>query len=53
MVAERLGVDMERAFTMLRNHARNHNLLLSDVARNVINGTLSASALDLPSSQPS
>ncbi|HEX6424368.1 MAG TPA: GAF and ANTAR domain-containing protein, partial [Acidimicrobiales bacterium] len=28
MVAERAGVDMERAFARLRGHARNHNLLL-------------------------
>jgi GAF domain-containing protein len=51
MVAERLGLNMEQAFSTLRNHARNHNLLLVDVARNVINGTLGAAALDpLPSS---
>ncbi|MEP6659130.1 MAG: GAF and ANTAR domain-containing protein [Acidimicrobiales bacterium] len=47
MVAERLGLDMTHAFSALRNHARNHNLLLVDVARDVINGVLSASALDL------
>ena len=45
MVAERSGFDMQRAFSTLRNHARNHNLRLSDVARDVINGTLSAAAL--------
>jgi transcriptional regulator with GAF, ATPase, and Fis domain len=45
MLAERLGVDMERAFSTLRNHARDHNLLLIDVARDVIRGTLCASAL--------
>jgi GAF domain-containing protein len=53
MVAERLGVDMEHAFSTLRNHARKHNLLLIDVARDVIRGTLSAAALVLPSSQAS
>ena len=53
MVAERLGVNMELAFSTLRNHARNHNLRLIDVARDVIRGTLSAAALDQPSSQPS
>ena len=49
MVAERAGVDMEHAFSKLRSHARNHNLMLAGVARNVIDGTLSASALDPPS----
>jgi GAF domain-containing protein len=46
MVAEREGVNMEQAFMALRNHARNHNLRLADVARDVISGTLVASALD-------
>ncbi len=46
IVAEREGLDMEQAFMTLRSHARNHNLRLSDVARAVISGTLSASALD-------
>jgi GAF domain-containing protein len=51
MAGERLGLSMEQAFATLRNHARNHNLLLVDVARSVICGTLGASALDpLPSS---
>ena len=40
---------MEQAFTRLRNHARNHNLRLVDVARDVIAGTLAASTLDGPS----
>jgi len=48
MVAERLGLDMERSFNALRNHARNHNLRLAEVADGVIGGTLAASALDLP-----
>jgi AmiR/NasT family two-component response regulator len=49
MVAQRSGVDMEQAFSTLRNHARNHNLRLVDVARDVIDGTLAAAALDRPS----
>jgi GAF domain-containing protein len=53
MVAERLGLNMEQAFSTLRNHARNHNLLLVDVARDIITGTLGAAVLDpLPSSVP-
>lgn len=54
MVAEREGLTMEQAFSTLRNHARNHNLRLVDVARDVINGTLAAASLDHPSpAQPS
>ena len=46
MVAERLSLDMERSFTVLRNHARNHNVRLADVANGIIDGTVAASALD-------
>jgi GAF domain-containing protein len=45
MVAERLGLDMERSFNVLRTHARSHNLRLADVAAAVIDGTLPASKL--------
>jgi GAF domain-containing protein len=48
MVAERLGVNMEQAFAILRGHARNHNLRLVDVAQGVIGGTVSAATLDRP-----
>jgi GAF domain-containing protein len=48
MLAERESVSMEKAFAMLRHHARNHNLRLGDVARDVITGALAASALDRP-----
>ncbi len=46
MIAERLNLDMERSFSLLRNHARNHNLRLGDVANAVIGGTLASSDLD-------
>ncbi len=46
MVAEREGLDMERSFATLRNHARNHNLRLADVAHAVIAGSLLPAALD-------
>jgi GAF domain-containing protein len=46
MVSEREGLNMQQAFTMLRDHARNHNLRLMDVARDVIDGNLAASTLD-------
>ncbi|MHB8670399.1 MAG: GAF domain-containing protein [Acidimicrobiales bacterium] len=45
-LAERTGVGMDRAFERLRKHARNHNLLLADVAQGIIDGTLAAAALD-------
>src|SRR5713101_8928965 len=35
MLAERAGLDMENAFSWLRNHARSHNVLLVDVAQSV------------------
>ena len=53
MVAERLGLDMEWSFTVLRNHARNHNVRLADLAKAVIDGTLAASMLDPPPSAKS
>lgn len=46
MLAERLSVEMDRAFRILRHYARSNNLRLGDVARQVIEGTLPASALD-------
>jgi GAF domain-containing protein len=48
MVAERENLDMEHAFARLRNHARNHNLQLAEVAGRVIAGALAAAALDRP-----
>ena len=54
MVAEREGLDMERSFAMLRNHARNHNLRLVDVAGQVVEGAIVVSTLDrLPTTPPS
>jgi ANTAR domain/GAF domain len=35
-LAERLGLDMDQAFALLRQHARNTNQRLTDVARQVI-----------------
>ena len=46
MVGEREDLSMEEAFTRLRNHARNHNLRLADLARDVIDGTMRAASLD-------
>jgi GAF domain-containing protein len=38
MIAQRQSVDMEAAFTALRDHARTHNLRLADLARDVVDG---------------
>lgn len=48
VVAERQGLNMEQSFAVLRAYARNHNRLLADVAGDVIDGTLAASALGSP-----
>lgn len=42
MVAAQRGVDMERAFTWLRDYARSHNRRLTDVANDVIVRTIVA-----------
>lgn len=47
ILAERHRVEMEHAFAVLRRHARDHNLRLSDVAAAVVDGNL-----DLPSPPP-
>jgi GAF domain-containing protein len=38
-LAERLSIDMNQAFTVLRDYTRSRNLRLSDVARDFIDGT--------------
>jgi transcriptional regulator with GAF, ATPase, and Fis domain len=38
-LAERLGLDMNQAFSLLRAHARNRNLRMSDLAQAFIDGT--------------
>jgi GAF domain-containing protein len=49
VLAERAGLDMGEAFARLRDHSRNHNLQLVDVAQQVIDRTLDTAALDPPS----
>ena len=39
-LAERLGIDMERAFGMLRDYARGSNQRLTDVARNFVDSAV-------------
>ncbi|HVM51937.1 MAG TPA: GAF and ANTAR domain-containing protein [Acidimicrobiales bacterium] len=48
MVSERLDLDMEQAFVVLRSHARNNNLRLADLAEAVIAGTVPALSLEQP-----
>ena len=38
-LAERLGIDVNQAFTLLRDQARNRNERLSDLARAFVDGT--------------
>ena len=45
VLAERSKVDMEEAFALLRGYARSHNLRLNQVARDVADGKLAASAI--------
>ena len=49
IVAERLKVDMDSAFGMIRRHARNHGSLLSAVAEALVRGSLRAAELASPS----
>ena len=48
-LAERLGIDVSQAFTLLRDQARNRNQRLSDLARAFVDGTQAISA---PSGSP-
>ena len=44
VIFERGGISMEEAFSRLRTYARSHNLLLVDVARAALDGTLDSQA---------
>jgi GAF domain-containing protein len=44
-LAERLGVDVNQAFALLRNRARSSNQRLSDLARDFVDGTQSFTGL--------
>ena len=48
VLAERSDLEIEQAFSTMRNHARNGNLKLVDVARHIIDGSLDTAALDPP-----
>ncbi len=53
MLAERTTTSVDRAFAQLRDYARRHNLRLSDVARELVEGELDAAALARPASSSS
>jgi transcriptional regulator with GAF, ATPase, and Fis domain len=50
VVAERHGTPMQEAFSLMRRYARQHNLQLADVARDIIAGNLSTG--DLSDARP-
>ena len=41
MVAERTGMDMAESFTVIRNYARSRRRRLTQVAAEIVEGTLS------------
>ena len=45
-IAQATGSDMDHAFRHLRNHARNHNLRLADLASRIAEGTVGPGSLD-------
>ncbi|GAA2051979.1 GAF and ANTAR domain-containing protein [Catenulispora yoronensis] len=45
VLSERRRISVDEAFTLLRDHARNHNLRLSDLARDVADGSSTATDL--------
>jgi transcriptional regulator with GAF, ATPase, and Fis domain len=49
VLAERGTIDMDRAFNLLRGHARNTNRRLADLARDVVNGADTTDILGMPS----
>jgi hypothetical protein len=53
VLAERSKVNMEEAFLLLRRYARDHNQRLNQVAQDVTEGELPATALGTPNSPAS
>jgi transcriptional regulator with GAF, ATPase, and Fis domain len=51
-LAERLGLDMDQAFSLLRESARTSNRRLSDLAQAFVNGTDSLAGVKVTGSQP-
>jgi len=51
-LAERLGLDMDQAFNLLRESARTSNRRLSDLAQALVSGTDALAGLNVARSQP-
>jgi len=51
VLAERRKINVDEAFAVMRRHARDHNLLLSDLARDVATGALTAATAGLLGNQ--
>jgi AmiR/NasT family two-component response regulator len=51
-LAERLGLDMDHAFNLLRDYARTSNRRLSDLAQAFVDGTDALPALTAGKAQP-
>ena len=49
MIAERAGIDMDAAFCALRDHARNNNRGLTDLAEALVNGRIAVDSIAGPS----
>jgi GAF domain-containing protein len=49
VLAERGAMDMDRAFNVLRSHARKNNRKLADLARDVVNGADTSDILEMKS----
>jgi GAF domain-containing protein len=49
MIAERLNLPIDQAFTRLRHHARANNLRLSDLAGNLVNGSVTIGSVAIGS----
>ena len=52
ILAERRHISLTQAFTLMRTYARNHNRLLSQVARAIINQTPDITDLAIPPTRP-
>ena len=45
VIAQKMDVDMEKAFAHLRNYSRNHNVILRKVAEDIVSGALDPTQL--------
>jgi transcriptional regulator with GAF, ATPase, and Fis domain len=52
ILAERMVISVDGAFALLRNHARTHNIKLTETARQIVSGTLRPEALSTETRKP-